>query len=358
MNNEEKRLIVRRIISQIAESKNVMVVYRTPNGCDYTEVTFYYGGEEARKYIYWDHVVDNAKEYTTYRLLRCIEETIEHLKEDVDNTKTQIITSHNPYAERKVEENMDVASWYPKTIMNSIYGSRAFAKYVENDLKSTTPLWERVKADILKGNYCYGKIKPTPNKIKKVIFNPPATIVFWMDGTKTVVKAHDEDYDPEKGMAMAFSKKFLGNNHEYYDIFKHWLKKFDKQFTVFKKVLLTKEDVIAPWKGVDLPKLELDLDKERAWQTHVEEVANAILSKPGDLVDWMRKAQEKHPELNVVSETCEKCYEEARKHDLIQQVYDILVSTRDTVDESGKMPLSSAIDLDVAIGYLGEVLDD
>jgi len=43
--------------------------------------------------------------------------------------------------------------------------------------------------------------------IKRVIFNPPATIVFWTDGTKTVVKVHDEPFDREKGIAMALVKK-------------------------------------------------------------------------------------------------------------------------------------------------------
>ena len=59
--------------------------------------------------------------------------------------------------------------------------------------------------------------------IKKVIFNDPATIVFWNDGTKTVVKAHDEEFDPEKGLAMAISKKLLGNKGNYYNEFKKWL---------------------------------------------------------------------------------------------------------------------------------------
>ena len=40
-------------------------------------------------------------------------------------------------------------------------------------------------------------------RIKKVIFNDPATIVLWSDGTKTVVKAEGEPFDPEKGLAMA-----------------------------------------------------------------------------------------------------------------------------------------------------------
>ena len=43
--------------------------------------------------------------------------------------------------------------------------------------------------------------------IKRVIFNPPATIVFWTDGTKTVVKTHNEPFDQEKGIAMALVKK-------------------------------------------------------------------------------------------------------------------------------------------------------
>lgn len=61
--------------------------------------------------------------------------------------------------------------------------------------------------------------------IKNVIFNPPATVVFWKDGTKTVVKCENEEFDAEKGLAMAFSKKLLGNKYEYYNTFKHWLKK-------------------------------------------------------------------------------------------------------------------------------------
>ena len=59
--------------------------------------------------------------------------------------------------------------------------------------------------------------------IKNVIFNNPATIVFWSDGTKTVVKAEGEPFDPEKGLAMAIAKKSLGNKGNYYDEFKKWL---------------------------------------------------------------------------------------------------------------------------------------
>lgn len=60
--------------------------------------------------------------------------------------------------------------------------------------------------------------------IENVIFNNPATIVFWLDGTKTVVKAENEPFDPEKGLAMAIVKKTLGNKGSYYNEFKKWLK--------------------------------------------------------------------------------------------------------------------------------------
>ena len=66
--------------------------------------------------------------------------------------------------------------------------------------------------------------------IKDVIFNPPATIVFWMDGTKTVVKDQGEVfYDPEKGMAMAVAKKAFGNQGNYYNQFAKYLDVYEKK---------------------------------------------------------------------------------------------------------------------------------
>lgn len=74
------------------------------------------------------------------------------------------------------------------------------------------------------------------DRIDKVIFNNPATIVIWANGDKTVVKCDGEKYDPEKGLAMAITKYLLGNNHGYYyDIFKKWLPK--KEENVAKKKL-------------------------------------------------------------------------------------------------------------------------
>lgn len=67
-----------------------------------------------------------------------------------------------------------------------------------------------------------------PN-IKKVIFNDPATIVLWSDNTKTVVKAENEAFDKEKGLAMAISKKALGNKGKYFEEFKKWINYDEKE---------------------------------------------------------------------------------------------------------------------------------
>ena len=71
--------------------------------------------------------------------------------------------------------------------------------------------------------------------VKNVIFNPPYTIVFWTDKTKTMVKCgENEQYDPEKGLAMAMAKRLFSNHGFYYDIFKKWLPK-DKPLALEKK---------------------------------------------------------------------------------------------------------------------------
>lgn len=48
--------------------------------------------------------------------------------------------------------------------------------------------------------------------IDRVIFNDPATIVFWKDGTKTVVKCHPEDtFDEEIGFTCCYLKRVLSS---------------------------------------------------------------------------------------------------------------------------------------------------
>lgn len=53
--------------------------------------------------------------------------------------------------------------------------------------------------------------------IDHVKFSGPATIIFWKDGTKTVVKCtEDDEPDCETGIAMATLKKILGSDYVSY----------------------------------------------------------------------------------------------------------------------------------------------
>ena len=118
--------------------------------------------------------------------------------------------------------------------------------YIKESDKSSSANSEKTIADETEGGKNMNR-KETTNKsnrtspdfrrfIKKVKFNPPATIVFWTDNTKTVVKCNGEDYDPEKGLAMCISKKMLGDRGNYYEVFKKWLPKEDDS-DVVQKVL-------------------------------------------------------------------------------------------------------------------------
>ena len=109
-----------------------------------------------------------------------------------------------------------------KHTINSIYGTGAFVtrtRHSGNTMASLKILEETMN------KINFNRLHDI--SIKNVIFNDPATIVFWNDGTKTIVKAENEKFDPEKGLAMAISKKVLGNKGNYYEIFKKWLPKED-----------------------------------------------------------------------------------------------------------------------------------
>ena len=54
--------------------------------------------------------------------------------------------------------------------------------------------------------------------IDHVIYNNPATIVFWSDGQKTVVKCYAPDkYDGRTGVLLCCAKRLLGHDKDWYD---------------------------------------------------------------------------------------------------------------------------------------------
>lgn len=115
-------------------------------------------------------------------------------------------------------------SAYPK-INGYMDTDEAMARYILNDIDMTDKLYAWFTLNLKEWEEKCIMSKLNVATIKSVIFNDPATIVFWVDGTKTVVKAENEKYDPEKGLAMAIAKRALGNEGSYYNIFRKWLPK-------------------------------------------------------------------------------------------------------------------------------------
>ena len=115
--------------------------------------------------------------------------------------------------------------------MNFLNSNFEVNKYCYNDVMAAR--------DFL--NYMYGMSSSHIPEIKNVIFNDPATIVFWEDGTKTVVKCQDSDeFDPEKGLAMAIAKKAYGNKGGYCNKLKKWLPK-EEQVDTNRSIFVPKE---------------------------------------------------------------------------------------------------------------------
>lgn len=114
---------------------------------------------------------------------------------------------------------------------------------------------------------------PAMLTIQKVVFNRPATIIFWSDGTKTVVKCAPHDvYDSEKGLAIGITKKMFGNDNRFHKAFKKWVPK-EKKSELKRDDFMSKHLVVG---SVDPAAIE------------VQRVANVITTdiQPGDRISF------------------------------------------------------------------------
>lgn len=131
------------------------------------------------------------------------------------------LTAH---AKAKIGEKIDLNP-SKVDVLDTLMGKSSLG-YIQQDLSNAYDLQKFIYKMSL--NSIYGAPKVYIPDIKKVIFNDPATIVIWADGEKTVVKCQNgEPYDPEKGLAMAISKRALGNKGNYFDEIKKWTKEYD-----------------------------------------------------------------------------------------------------------------------------------
>lgn len=157
---------------------------------------------------------------------------------------------------RRAENEVNIAK---KKLLNDIYGVKSvnypedFIANLKETMKRANGLYglsgyngvygmeiDHLNSEILR-QYCLPTELCKPNtvacikeeknmnydvrsNIKNVIFSDRVTVVLWKDGTKTMVRAGENDrYDPEKGFAMAVAKKMFGNKGNYYEVFKKYV---------------------------------------------------------------------------------------------------------------------------------------
>lgn len=66
---------------------------------------------------------------------------------------------------------------------------------------------------------------------KQIIFNPPATIVYWADGDKTVVRCDNDVFSEEFGYAMACMRKIYGTRANFKALLKDAYRPQEKKET-------------------------------------------------------------------------------------------------------------------------------
>lgn len=190
--------------------------------------------------------------------------------------------------------DMDVASWYPdpekfwtkenphvyistaRGSCKSLYNDELWKAYINADNEMTKNIYKRMVNSMYGANsQTIREVFETLNdkqkntvyriigeamrgdnnspEIKDVIFNEPATIVFWADGTKTVVKCQEGDmFDPEKGLAMAIAKKVYGNKGRYFETVKKWCDPYYKKRANIQPWLDAIRDAIEKLKDRDI----------------------------------------------------------------------------------------------------------
>lgn len=158
------------------------------------------------------------------------------IEKEMSNTKTNKklvgnISSGYSYIDTDIAYNMEDHPLRYKDVIKTL--TKYNKMFKKEDKKMDIKLYEC-------GSLVGGVVTKPQDLIKNVIFSGPCTIVQWSDGDKTIVRCENEDFDKEKGLAMAIVKKFFGTNESksnYNDIFKKWIPEEE-----VKEQLLQKED--------------------------------------------------------------------------------------------------------------------
>ena len=202
-------------------------------------------------------------------------------------------------------------------------------------------------------NSMYGTNPYYRPEIKEVIFNDPATIVFWTDGTKTVVKCQEGDiFDPEKGLTMAIAKKVYGNKGSYCNAIKKWCDPYHEK---------QKEKN-------DLVTRICDLSKKAALAALDAAMTEASIANAKEQEEKKHRNLYKYNDSKPVTIDCEKSYINDRKYELVYETRadaeKVLNGMSEIIDEYGFVTVADLYDIsglsgayytDSIIGWKGSI---
>ena len=202
-------------------------------------------------------------------------------------------------------------------------------------------------------NSIYGTNPYYRPEIKNVIFNDPATIVFWADGTKTVVKCQEGDiFDPEKGLTMAIAKKVYGNKGSYCNAIKKWCDPYHEKQKE-KNDLVTKI---------------CDLSKKAALAALDAAMTEASIANAKEQEEKKHRNLYKYDDSKPVTIDCEKSYINDRKYELVYETRadaeKVLNGMSEIINEYGFVTVADLYDIsglpgayytDSSIGWKGSI---
>ena len=238
---------------------------------------------------------------------------------------------------------------------------------VENQTQAATSIWasffdtysELIKDKRTKNIYkrmvnsMYGANPYYRPEIKNVIFNDPATIVFWTDCTKTIVKCQEGDeFDPEKGLTMAIAKKVYGNKGSYCNVIQKWCEPYHEK---------QKEKN-------DLVTRICDLSKKAALAALDSAMAEAATVNAKEQEEKKHRNLYKYDDSKPVTIDYEKSYINDRKYELVYgtraDAEDVLNGMSEIIDKYGFVTVADLYDIsglpgayytDSKIGWKGSI---
>lgn len=202
-------------------------------------------------------------------------------------------------------------------------------------------------------NSIYGANPYYRPEIENVIFNDPATIVFWTDGTKTVVKCQEGDeFDPEKGLTMAIAKKVYSNKGSYCNVIKKWCEPYHEKQK-------EKNDLVARI---------CDLGKKATAALAALDMAEDAIANAKEQEEKKHRNLYKYDDSKPVTIDYEKSYINDRKYELVYgtlaDAEKVLNGMSEIIDEYGFVTVADLYDIsglpgayytDSSIGWKGSI---